>query len=127
MTVFTHPADLTAAVVATANLSAIMAPTMGETLRDLMRPGRVVGFRTESGSLYEATLYTSMVTVGRNAGHLVRLHKFIDDRPVLVAEGIAKGVHDRKRGVWGVLVDEPSGRYVRTSAVTEAWLAFDAT
>lgn len=126
MTVFTNPAHLIAAVVETANPGAIMAPTMGETLRDLVAPGRMIGLRTESGSLYTATIYTTLLSVGSATGHRVRLHKYVDDRPVLVAEGIAKAAHDPKRGVWGLLVDEPSGRYVRTSAVTEAWLDYDA-
>lgn len=127
MTVFTRPSDLTAAVLEVVNPGPIMAPTMGETLRDLVAPGRVIGFRTESGSLYEATIYTVTLSIRGHWGHRVQLHKIVDDRPVLVAEGIAKGARDPERGVWGILVTEASGRTLKTSAVTEAWLAYDAT
>lgn len=124
--VLSTPAALTAAVLGTVNPGPIMAPTMGETLRDLAAPGRVISLRTESGSLYEASIYTDLLSVAGATGHRVKLHKIVDDRPVLVAEGLARGAHDRKRGVWGLMVNEPSGRSLRTSALTEAWLVYDA-
>lgn len=127
MTVFTNPADLTAAVLDVVNPGPLMAPTMGERLASLVAPGRVIGFRTESGSLYEASIYTTTMEVRGHTGHRVLLHKIVDDRPVLMAEGLAKASHDKDRDVWGLIVDEPSGRYLRTSAITEAWLAYDAT
>lgn len=118
--------SLTAAVLDVVNPGPIMVPTMGETLTALVAPGRVIGFRTESGSLYEATIYTATLTIGQATGQRVQLHKIVDDRPVLAAEGLAQGAHDRDRGVWALLVREPSGRTLRTSAITEAWLAYDA-
>jgi hypothetical protein len=121
--VYTDPADLTAALVAKARGQevAIVVPTIREQLTELIQPGRAIGFRTESGSHYELTIYTT----GQ-----ARLIKIVDeDKPgglKSVAYGEISGAHDHNRGVYGIVVKESDGREYKTSAVVKVWLAFDA-
>lgn len=120
--VFANSADLTAAVVARAKgyEVAVVVPTIKEQLTELIQPGRAVAFRTENGSLYEMSIYTDMRVV------LSRIDEESDGiRQVATGELI--GAHDRKRGVVGIVINEPGGRVYKTSAVTKVWLSYDAT
>ena len=119
MSVYTTPADLTAALVAKAKGYDFVAPapSIEEQLTSLLRPGHAVGIRTESGSFYEANCYsTGEVTLIRVLEETDRVHT--------VAKG--KLAVARKHGRCGLIVTEPSGRTFSTSAIVKAWLAYDA-
>jgi hypothetical protein len=117
--VFTNPSDLTRAIVAKVNPQVVMVPTIAEQMTDLIKPGRAIGFRTESGSQYELTLFVNRQTV---------LYKINEktDRPRAVATGELRAARDRKRGVCGVMITQPNGRVYTTSAIVKIWLAYDA-
>lgn len=116
---FTNPADLTAAVLVVVNPGPIVVPTIKEQLTELIQPGRAVAFRTESGSLYEINMYSTLkvvlVKVDEETGGINE-----------IAKGELIGVRDSERGVVGIVVKEPSGRLYKPSAVVKVWLAYDA-
>lgn len=120
--VFYNHEDLTAALVGIARGydKAILVPTIEEQLAALIAPGYTVGFRTESGSHYEASMYSTQ---------MVRLHKVVHGGPggyKEVAAGELIGTHDRKRGVCGLMIKESTGRTYMTSAIVKCWMSYDA-
>ncbi len=120
MNTFTNPADLTAAILETVNPGPIRVPTIGEQLTELIKPGRSVAFRTESGSYYEVNMYSTTE---------VRLIKVDEETDGIkeVAAGELIGAHDRSREVYGLMIKEQDGRQYTTSAVVKVWLSYDAT
>lgn len=119
MTVFTNPEDLTQAILEKVNPRPVMVPTIAEQMAELIKPGHAVAFRTESGSLYELTIYHNKP---------VLLAKFVGERGdlQLCANGELRAARDPHRGVVGVMITEPSGRVYTTSAIVKVWLAYDA-
>jgi hypothetical protein len=117
--VFTDPADLIDAILEQVNPGPIMVPTMLDQMIALFSPGCAVGFRTESGSLYDMTIYSDGTTL---------LNKVVHEGPgglEEVAKGRLQGSRDPKRGVYGIQIIEPSGRKYSTSAIVKTWLAYD--
>jgi hypothetical protein len=96
-----------------------LTPTIGEQLTELCQPGQAIAFRTESGSLYEMSIYSTGTTT------LIKVDEETDGIRE-VAKGRLNGTHDRNRGVYGVMITEPDGREYKTSAVVKVWLSYDA-
>ena len=117
--VFNNPEDLIKATLAKVDPRVELVPTIAEQMEELIKPGRAVAFRTESGSLYELTIYENHPTT------LIKVDQETDGIRE-VAKGEVIGIRDRKRGVNGVRIDEPGGRIYTTSAVVKIWLAYDA-
>lgn len=120
MTVFNTPADLTAAILDTVQPRPMMVPTIAEQMTELIKPGRAVAFRTESGSLYDMSIFDNGTVT------LMKVNEATDKVSIVAQRGTMAGAHDKRRDVRGVIITEPSGRNYKTSAVVKIWLAYDA-
>jgi hypothetical protein len=111
---------LTEEIVNQVNPQAIMVPTIKDQLKELVQPGHVVAFRTESGSFYELSMYSDP--------SYTTLMKLDEEKDGLVSKAIGKAAagYDRRRDVVGIQITESNGRKYTTSAIVKVWLSYDA-